>query len=286
MTVHGGKFMRINGIDTARLWTIVEQATQPKAVASNTLLGTARKRGVHSWNGTYQAFGAKPLVMPGSTFHFIGYGSPDNNVSGGTGLRYDGNAMCQRVVINWDWKTGAIIGHTVTFAGDLELDKATGSDPGDSVTPNLPETTGTKILWGANTTTPATELPAVVSAQLTISALTESYVNSSTYINGRAWTGQVSGPIDWSLQIQQEDTERLTGIFDIDDVIGLRIFTDSTLYWELAYGIVRDFSGITVNRETGAIIRRTINVDMNAYYGSNAGHVLYPDVSHTQWWPF
>jgi hypothetical protein len=47
---------------------------------------------------------------------------------------------------------------------------------------------------------------------------------------------------------------------------------------------VRDFSGITVNRETGAIIARTINVDMAAYYGSNAGQILLP--GGTQFWPF
>lgn len=284
MGIHSGKFGRVNGVNTMRLFTIAEQARQPKAVASNTLLGTARKRGVHSWNGTYQAYGAVPVVMPGNIFAFEGYGSPDNNVSGDNGLRYDGDAMCTRVAIQWDWNTGAIIGHTVTFNGHLELTKAAAADPGDAVPPNLPETTGTKILYGANNTTPATELLNIVRAELTISAANESYVNSSTYANGKAWTGQKSGPIDWSVSMTQQDTERVTGIFDIDDVVQLRMFVDASTYWELKYGIVRDFSGITVNRETGAIIGRTVNIDMNGYYGSTNGHILKPDGS--TWWPF
>lgn len=284
MGIHSGKYGRINGIDTMRQWTIAEQAAQPKAVASNTLLGTARKRGVHSWNGSYQAYGAQPVPMPGNIFHFKGYGAPSNDTAGSSGTTYEGDAMCSQVSIAWDWKAGAIIGHTVTFAGHLELTKESAADPGDSVTPNLLETTGTKVQWSAGSLNSFADLPNVTQATLNISALVEAYVNSSTYVNGKAWTGQKSGPIDWNLSIGQQDDERLTSIFDIDDVVEIKLFTDSTHFWKLTYGIVRDFGGITVNRETGAIIARTINVDMNGYYGSTHGAIVLPDT--TQWWPF
>lgn len=283
MGVHSGKFARINGISTARQWTIVDQSTQPKYVATNTYLGTGRVLGVHSWNGTYQAYGVKPQVMPGDTLHFSGYGAPANDVSG-NGLLYGGDAVVSRVVLNWDWRSGAIIGHTVTFAGHLELTKTSGADPGDSAVPTVNPTTGTKVEWVAGNLTNFAELPNVVNASLTFSAAMASYVNSSTYINGKAWTGQKSGPIDWGLSITQEDDERLTNIFSPDDIVQVKLFTDSTLFWLLKHGIVRDFSGITVNRETGAIIGRTINIDMNGYYGSTLGAVIMPDT--TQWWPF
>jgi hypothetical protein len=285
MTIHGGKFARIDDISTARLWSVMEQAAQPKAVASNTALGTARKRGVHSWSGSYQAYGATPAKMPGSVFNFEGYGSPVNDVSG-AGLRYLGSAMVSQVVINWDWRTGAIIGHTVTFAGHLELTKQSGADPGDATDPDLPETTGTKIQWAdSSLEVPVyADLPNVTNASLSIRAAVAAYVNSSTYVNGRAWTGQVSGPVDWSLAIGQQDEERLTGIFDIDSVIELKLFTTDALFWQLKHGIVKDFTGITANRETGAIMGRTINVDMNCFYDEALGAVTRPDT--TNWWPF
>lgn len=285
MTVHSGKRGRVNGVNTMRRWSIVEQERQPKAVASNTLFGTARRRGVRSWTGSYEAYGEQPVAgaMPGETFAFSGYGAPSNDVSG-NGLLYEGDCVVKQVRIKWDWKSGAILSHNVDFEGHLELDMADGADPGDAVTPNLKQIGGCKLLWAANTGTPATELLNLTSMELTISAAIADYVNSSTYINSVQWTGRKAGPIDWTLKISQEDDERLTGIFDVGDFVNLRLFTDTTNYWELTTGLVSGFSGITVNRESGEIIARNIDIGMNAYYGSTAGVVKLP--GGTTWWPF
>jgi len=239
---------------------------------------------VRSWSGTYQAYGGQPITMPGDIFHFIGYGSPDDDIAGHAGLRYEGDALCTRVVISWDWRAGAMIGYTTTFAGHLDLSKLVGADPGDNTPPNLLETSCTKIQYGLNNVAAAIEIPNLTNATLTFSCAVEAYVNSSTCIGGIPWTGQKGGPIDWGVTMGQQDTERLSGIFDIDNIVQLKLFIDATKFWELKYGIVRDFSGITHNRETGAIIARTVNVDMNAYYGSTNGFIKLPDL--TQWWPF
>ncbi len=286
MGLHGGKFCRVNGVDAMRQWSIADQQRQPTAVASNTLLGTARRRGVNSWNGSYMAYGAKPAtgIMPGSIMSFEGYGCPTNDVSG-SGLRYIGDAMVKSVKIDWSWKDGAIIGHQVQFDGSMELVKALGADPGDAVAPNLPEILGCYVKWATTPgLTPYNILPNVVSASLTLTSATKNYVNSSTYTNGRLWTGQQGGPIDWTLSITQEDDERLTNIFDTGDSVGLKLYTSTTEFWELTYGMVGEFSGITCNRETGEIIKRTINIGMNAYYGSTAGVIKMP--GGTTWWPF
>jgi len=285
MTVHGGKRGRVNGVNTMRRWSIVEQERQPKAVASNTLIGTARRRGVRAWSGSYEAYGEQPIAgaMPGETFALSAYGAPANDVSG-AGLLYEGDCVVKQVRVKWDWKSGAILSHTVDFDGHLELEKVSGADPGDAVSPNLKQVGGTKLLWAANTGTPATELPNLTSMELTISAAVADYVNSSTYINSVLWTGRKAGPIDWSLKIMQEDDERLTGVFDIGDFVNLRLYTDDTLFWLLTTGLVSGFSGITVNRESGEIMGRTIDIAMNAYYGSSAGVVKLP--GGTQWWPF
>jgi hypothetical protein len=286
MGVHSGKFANVNGISTMRLWTIEERAAQPKAVASNTAQGTARKRGINSWSGSYQAYGVTPQVMPGDTLHFIGYGAPADDVSGNAGGRYEGDAVVSQVSLAWNWKSGALIGHSINFAGHLELDKTSDVDVPDVTLPQLFETTGTKITWALGTDNTFRELPNLVSAALRITNPVETYVNSSTYVNGRAWTGQKAGAgLDWNLSIQQEDDERLdnTKIWQVDDVLKLRVYTDANLFWGLTYGIARDFSGMSYNRETGAIIARTLNVDMNGYYVSGLGSIALPDA--TTWWP-
>jgi len=285
MTVHGGKRGRVNGVNTMRRWSVSETERLAKAVASNTLLGTQRQRGARAWTGSYDSYGEQPIAgaMPGETFSFSAYGAPSDDISG-NGLLYEGDCVVRQIQQKWDWKGGAILQHTVNFDGHLELDKVSGADPGDTVAPNCPMVGGTKITWAANGGTPETELPNLAQATLTISSAVSDYVNSSTYIGGTLWTGRKSGPIDWSLSITQEDDERLTGIFDIGDVVNLRLFTDSSLYWELTTGRVAGFNNIRVDRESGEIIGRTIEIEMNAYYGSSAGHIKLP--GGTTWWPF
>lgn len=285
MGLHGGKFARVDGADTVRSWSISEMEKQPTAVASNTLLGTARRRGVRSWSGSYEAYGAVPIAgaMPGNIFTFQGYGAPANDVSG-NGQLYEGDAISDSVAIRWNWKTGEILSHTVNFSGHLELDKLSGADPGDAVPPNLPEIGGCYVQWAAGDLLVFNTLPHVTQATLTIRSKNQAYVNSSTYSSGVLWTGRKSGPIDWNLSIGQEDEERLTDIFDIGDVINLKLFVDDTNFWLLTYGIVRDFTGIKADRETGAIMARTIPIDMNGYYGSSPGVIKKP--GGTQWWPF
>jgi hypothetical protein len=287
MGLHSGKFGRVNGVDSMRQWTINETERQPKAVASNTLLGTARRRGVRSWTGSFQAYGEKPvsMCMPGTVFAFSGYGAPDNDLAGGTGLLYEGDAIVDSVEVRWNWQNGEILSYTVNFSGHLELDKtASGADPGDAVSPNLPIVGGTKIQYAMYDLGVYTTLANLTDARLTISSQNNDYVNSSTYVSPTLWTGRSGGPIDWTLAITQQDVDRAAPMFDIGDFVNLRLFTDASLYWQLKYGIVRDFSGITVNRESGEIIRRTINIDMNGYYGSNHGEIKFP--GGTQWWPF
>lgn len=288
MGLHGGKYARVNGIDTMRQWTIQESERQPKAVASNTLLGTARRRGVRAWSGTYQAYGAKPVtgIMPGNVFAFEGYGAPNNDLAGGAGLLYSGDAMVNSVAISWNWKGGEIIAHTVTFSGIMELIKEDGADPGDDVPPVLPEVGGTRLEYAMYDSASYARLPNLTNMTLTLSAIVHDYVNADTYVEPHMWTGRVSGPIDWTLSAGQEDVNRLAagGMFDAGDFVNLRAYTSATEFWQLKYGIARDFTGITVSRETGAVIARTLNFDMNAYYGSTAGEIKLP--GGTQWWPF
>ena len=275
MAVHGGKHALVNGKPSVRTWSISDSHTPAKGVASNTKNGTLRRPGVMDWSGSYGAYGATPIVMPGDAFSFIGYTAPDDDVSG-IGQTYEGNAIVDNVVISWNWANGEMLSHVVNFAGDLQLTHTSGIYVDDSL-PEALSVCGTKLEYDLDNTG-YVELDNILSMQLTLSCALQTYVNSST----ACWTGRKAGPIDWTLAITQQDNIRAE-IFDKGDRCKWKLFIDDTKFWELIWGQVRDFSGITCDRETGAILQRSINVDMDCHDGTDDGSVTNP--LGTVWWP-
>lgn len=275
MTVHGGKFSAVNGKRSIRQWSVNDAHTPAKGVASNTLNGTMRRPGVQDWTGSYNAFGAQPEVLPGESFSFVGYTAPDNDVSG-VGRTYVGTALVESIVISWNYQNGELLSHVVNFGGDLALTSgsATVTDTSD---PDALPVCGTKLEYDFSDDN-YVELDNILSMQLTISSALQTYVNSST----ACWTGRKAGPLDWTLAITQQDNVRAS-IFDKGDRVRLKLFVDDTLFWSLIWGQVRDFTGITADRETGAILQRTINIDMDAWDGADIGQIIKPDT--TVWFP-
>jgi hypothetical protein len=277
---HSGKFGVLDGQSTVRNWNVNEVSAPQTFITSNTGGGTGRRRGVKDWNGGFAQWGATPLVMPGEAFAFAGYTAPDDDVSG-TGETFTGNAIIDQVVIDWNWETGAIIGTTYTFSGDGPLTKGSGTYT-DATTPDAPESCGTKIEYDVAIATPVwVEWEKLVSASLTITAANQTVINSGT----ANWTERRGGNIDWSLAVVQDDVDRDAQTFDIDDEgVQFKVYIDSTDYWLLKYGIIRDFTGIETNIETGAIIRQTCNVDMNAHDLTNGlGGITLPGAG-AAWW--
>jgi len=284
MGLHSGKWAAVNGISTVRSWSINERQAPARGIASNTGMAPVRKKGVFSWDGSYNAYGATPAAMPGQLFNFVGYGAPDDDVSG-NGQRYEGNGMVSGISLTWDWASGGFIGHTVNFAGDMALAKTSGALPVDATAPDMPTIALCKIQTGSVAETGYTDIPNVTNVTLNISCALQAAVNSSTIVGGKLWTAQKSGPIDWSLTIAQQDNDRLASIpFDIGDNRSIKIFTDASLFWLLKWGHCRGFEGLTADRESGALLARTINFDMTAVDTADLGTVTDP--SGTEWWPF
>lgn len=284
MTVHSGKWAAIDSFDTIRQWTINEVSTPARAIASNTGFAPVRKKGVRRWSGSYQAYGGVPALMPGEVGAFIGYGAPTDDVSG-AGLRYTGNIMCDSAAITFNWRTGEIIGHTVNFSGHLALAYASGAAVLDAIVPDMPSIAlCAKPTWKPAASGAHAALPNVSQITLNFSAANQEYLNTDTVVSGTIWAGRKAGPIDWSAAIQQDDDERITGVPQIDDDIELKIFVDATTFWYLKWGHVRDYSNITANRETGAILSRAINIDMTAHDGTALGIIQKPGA--ITWWPF
>ncbi len=278
MGVHSGKFGVVDGISTVRNWAISDVMAPQPYVASNTLFGTGRVKGIEEWSGSFGVYGSTPPVMPGESFSFLGYTAPTNDVTG-NGMRYSGTALAENTKISWNWGSGEIIAVTVDFKGHLALAAAVGAEIFDNAAPTVPPIAGTKITYSADGNA-WTELENLLSAELTITNALKEYVNSSTASGGRIWKGQKSGPLDWALSITQQDVQRAS--FAKGDNVQLRLYVNDTEYYELKWGLVGEFSGLTVDRETGAIMQQTINLNMSGFNGST-GHIKLPGGS--QWWP-
>jgi hypothetical protein len=282
MGTHSGKFGAANGISTLRNWVINELSQPKQFAASNTRGAHGRRAGIKDWNGSYGAYGGSPLILPGETFSFEGYTAPDDDVEGSTGAVYSGDAVIESVAITWDWRGSNIISHTANFSGAGPLTETTDiiTDISD---PDAPPITGARIEFDGigsegSGSGSGSEL-CVATATLTLSAPSQTFVNSCT----GGYTGRRSGNLDWTLSIVMDENRRSEIPFDIGDDIALRLFIDADRFWRLKWGHVRDFSGLTVDRETGTIISQTCNIDMNGFLGGAIGEIISPDA--VQWWP-
>lgn len=285
-TVRSGRLGVVDGQSTVQNW-VVNRITDPKAFkASNTGGGTARRKGNRDWNGSFTQLLSTPTLMPGEKFTFTGY-TNDEDASGSSSV--SGSAIVDSVAINWDWAAGGIITATINFSGDGKLTPGTASGT-DVTAPTAPTSICTKIEFNINRATPSwTEWEHLATAALTINAANQAYVNSSSCedVGGKkyAWNKRRPGPIDWTLAVTEQDSDGLPAARDIQEDVELRIWVDpATNYWELAEGHIVDATGLTVDRDTGAIIQRTVNVAMNAYsdVATQLGRIVKPGGS--LWW--
>lgn len=287
MAVHSGRFGVVNSVSTVGEWAVNDAGSLAEAVASNTAYGTARRPGVEEWNGHYQNYGVQPPVgqMPGDVINFTGYTAPDSDIAG-VGLQYSGVAYLKQLAISWNWAAAEIINMTTDFDGHLALTSTPSTGPTlDASAPNFPQIGGTFFQFSPDgvTWTTWTDL---VNATWTLKNSVQPYVNSGTFIAGtpgRFWTGRRVGIFDWSLSAVEQNTDRSR--FTKGQQLWLRLYVTATTYWLLKYGVVREFTNITIDRKTGKIISQTVNIDGNVsdFATGALGTITKPD--GTVFWP-
>lgn len=280
MSVHSGKFGVVNGQSTIRNWTVTETRNNVRYRASNTRGGSGRVPGVHSWQGSFAGMGGLPLVMPGEVFTFAGYTAPTDNVLGANGQRITGQAIVDNIAITWDWAAANPVSYQVNFSGHLDPTWTSAAALSDATIPEIEPPCGIIFEYSIDDGTTFAELEDLTTATLTLTAENQSYVNSST----NCYTGRIAGPFDWTLAITQQSDERAGGAFDIGDNLVLKAYTNPTEYWLLKWGMLKDFTGLNVDRESGAILQRTMNLEMNGFVGGAVGKVEKPGAA--TFWPF
>lgn len=276
MTVLSGAFGVLDGLSTVRNVTISETLGLNKHVASNTQLGAARTKGIHSWSGSYSQYGSQPLRMPRDIFTFSSYVAPDNGVEGTAGLIVTGQAIVDQVVINFNFENGEPINIQTNFTGILALAK-NAAQPAitDATAPALEEICAAKVQYAE------ADVTDVTSAVLTITAENKPYSNSSTIVSGNCYQNVVPGTIDWNLAVNRQSN---TFLHDNGTVGRWDLYTNATEFWRLDWGMTREHSNFTVDNESGDIIAYTKNVEMHGHNGTSIGQIVLPDT--TVWWPF
>ena len=290
MAVHSGKFGSVNGQIMVRNWTLEDVSTSQRIVHSGTDGGSFRLPGILDWTGTFEAYhpptpDISNIIMPGDLFAFVGYTAPNDDVAGSTGVTYSGTAMVESVAITWDFSGGTPPTYTCNFASGAGI--ALVEDPVgaaiEDAAPVVPESICLlKVEVAPNIAVPIyVEWTDVTQAILTITSDVQTFVNSSTDCN----TGRKAGPIDWSLALTEQRDAQLHGLVGTDH--HFRLYTDDTSYWLLKLGHVESYTGLNVNRETGAIIEKTANLAMNGYDSAidDYGRIAKPGTTTGPvWW--
>lgn len=281
MAIHGGRYGKVNGIDSVADWQINDNGTLAQYRNSGTGAGVGRKAGITSWAGGYNGHGATPTVWPTEIFPFLGLAAPDDDfTSDGAGLTYGGDAIVDSININWDWVSGNIISHSVGFSGHLTLTRTPNDTTEFSSAVSDPESSnGCIFQYSSDDGDTWTTLGAMTNAALSIVAANQSYVNSDT--GGK--TGRKPGPIDWQMQITCENNIYGNGLVK-GQSYWWKCFVDDTHFYSLKWGRVKEFTGINVNPQTGAIISQTISIEMDATLSGALGFIKKPDTS--TYWPF
>lgn len=289
MGVFSGKYGVVDGYDTVRNWVLNETTTPAEFRASNTKAGTGRREGIYDYSGSFEGYAGVPPVMPGDYFNFTGFTAPTTGARGTAGTTKSVvNAIVESVSINWNWENGELLNWSLDFASGepLIITEGTASTV-DAVAPNPPIICGTKVtLTGSDTT-----WPNIVSATLNITANNPTFVNSST----AGKTGRRPGIIDWTANIVEQSASEFTSLVAstcLGSKVGgtniLRLWTSSSLYWDLTYAHYVSAEDFRVDIDSGDIIQQTHNFAMSAESQGSLGYIGRPGEdggSNPWWWP-
>lgn len=276
MTVLSGSLGMINGLSHVRSWSIEDTSSPVKGVSSASRGGTMTKGGVRDWSGSASLFGVAGTWMPGDIVSFVGYKGPTTGVKGTAGIRSSGSAIIESLTMNWNWETNEYLSSELSLLGNGTLAHASGVAIADNTSTSLVTPCGSNVLISD------VILPDVVSAVLTISEASKSYVTSST----SCWTARKKGTgLTWTLAIVQRNDSGVAPVAIGSNSSIIKLPAGGSNVWELAYAHLDSVTGVVVSPETGDIISQTLNFSMTAISDANdVGYIKKPG-SVTNWWP-
>jgi len=218
--------------------------------------------------------------MPGDTIPFVGYRNSATDIRNTAGIRSTGDVIVDSVALAWNWNANEILSTVTNFSGDGVLTHASGAGVLDATVPEFRTPCGTNVMLSEAV------LPDVLTASLTFSISNQAVVSSSTYdaVSGACWTKRKRGSaLDFTLAITQYNEAGIAPVAISDDAI-VKLFVNTTDFWELKWCQLQGVTGVSVDVETGAIIQQTLNLNFNGVRNGALGHIRRPG-SATDYWP-
>lgn len=269
-----GKWASISGVGSLARWSIVRNVPMELIKNSATGGGTDRNDQTRDWNGTYEALGGFPDMLPGQVVAFSGYVGPRSGVKGTVGDLWSGSVLCTQAAITWDWENNNVLSHSVNFNGNGVLTK---NEAGAEITDGTALVNESpKVLKLTHGT--STEITHRKKAVLTLSIDSTPVKNSSTDCE----TQYQGGNLDWTLAVDVDDVGQFLdeGAF----LETIKLFTKTTSGvgvepWVLNYGKVGATSGLEVKPGSTDVVKQTVNIGMKSNHETTGalGYVLKPD---------
>jgi len=286
MAALSGKYGAVDSHTGVRNWSIGVQSNAPSYRASNTNLGTGRVKGVEDWSGSFEQITSFPALFPGDTFTFKGFCGAADGSSTGTGVTWSGLAIVSEVAITWDWRSNEIMSSTTTFESKGALTITPADDNvSDTSVPDLSSICGIKVEF-YNVTPAWVTWDNIARVDLRLRSENPTFVNSSTISGSDCYVSRTQGPLDFDLDILEDNTEFSDPSTSFPGDIGtdsqIRIYTNATEFWALKWCHLDAVSDLNVNIETGEVISRTMNFKKNGYVGGVEGHIINPTPT-TKW---
>lgn len=246
--------------------------------ASNTLWGPNRNPGVIDWSGNFSLFDGDYIIWAGEFLKCLEFfTAPTTGVYGNPGTTYCGQGIVESVALTWAWGAEQSLTQVVNVAAngciasrDRVIDDTVVETPAKMCGLQLhmaiddPPTA-----WGI--------IDNVQQAVLTMSAANQPFVNSST----GCCTHRRPGNLDWTLALTMTDHRAV--LISRENVPSFRLYNTTTTFWELVYSIFMSKTGITADRQTGAIQSQVVNYQMKAISDTTMGEIIAPDT--TTLWP-
>jgi hypothetical protein len=278
---HGAVSFKGAPLSTIRNWQTSITSELKTFVASNTKGGTGRRPGIFDWNGTFGQYGGVPVALPGDAGAFIGYPGPEDGIVGSSGPCAEGPAMIQQLSTTWNWVTDEIVSTVYNMVGTGPL-IANSALVQDASTPNTTRSSACAP-WQFTPVGGAVQSPCIQQATLNVLVNLKEFANSCT----GGFKSRTTGVIDWnlSLTLDEADVTKLVGMTP-GVFCAIKAFVNPTLFWQLNYGLIGDFSNYNVNIETGDIITYNVNFSMASDNGAAvpvAGAITAP--GGVAYWP-
>lgn len=261
-------------VPQCRKWSVNESADVKSVIDSSTMNAEVAVPGNKDWSGTYDAYGAIPIVMPGDLFEFEGAATG----VGASALGGKGDAMCEGVTIKIPVESGEPVNHSVKFGAMGVWTPGVITCPEDDTIPDYLDPRSLIVEVASDPFSSFSSLHGVRDVTIELSRKTQSPVVSG--IKTRA-KGALSGTLN--ITTYEPDTNPWAALAPPNTVLSVRCYVTATTFWLFRWMMVQGRGPQGADIEGQAIVDGGLNFKLCTATRVSAvptrGTIIKPDLS-------